>query len=148
MALALAGLALGVLAGLLLRRAMAALATAAVALGVLWALVHAAMPHLWSPVTKVSDLTTGPAGSGLHVGEGVLTADGDRLAAPCSSGAMDSCRATLDELGAVSFYRDFHPESHFWPLQLVASGILVAVAVLLTYAAFQVVRRTTATARG
>ncbi|MEU1698413.1 ABC transporter permease [Streptomyces pseudogriseolus] len=147
-ALALTGLALGVLAGLLLRRAMAALATATVALGVLWALVHAALPYLWSPVTKVSALTAGPSGSGLHVGEGVLTADGDRLAAPCLSGAMDSCRATLDELGAVSFYRDFHPAAHYWPLQLVASGILLAVAALLTYAAFQVVRRTTATARG
>ncbi|MEZ0160894.1 ABC transporter permease, partial [Streptomyces griseorubens] len=41
-----------------------------------------------------------------------------------------------------------HPASHYWPLQLVATGILLAVAGLLTYAAFRVLRRTSGTARG
>ncbi len=74
MALALAGLAAGALAGLLLRRAMAALAAAAVTVGVLWAGVHAALPYLWPSVTRVSSLREGPLGRGLQVGEGVLTA--------------------------------------------------------------------------
>ncbi|MFD7687269.1 ABC transporter permease [Streptomyces sp. NPDC059781] len=143
-ALALAGLAVGVLAGLLLRRALAALAAAAVVLGALWAAVHAALPHLWPAVTRVTSLRDGPAGEGLWIGQGVLTADGDRLAAPCYSSMMPECEAALADLDAVSFYRDFHPGAHYWPLHLVASGVLLAVAVLLAYAAFRLLRRRTA----
>ncbi|MEU0653549.1 ABC transporter permease [Streptomyces albogriseolus] len=146
--LALAGLAAGVLAGLLLRRAMAALATAAVAVGVLWAGVHAALPYLWPSVTRVSSLREGPVGSGMHVGEGVLTAGGGRATAPCFTGRLPDCREDLADLGATAFYRDVHPAAHYWPLQLVATGILLAVAALLAYAAFRVVRGTTGTARG
>ncbi|MGA5345771.1 ABC transporter permease [Streptomyces griseoincarnatus] len=145
--LALAGLAAGALAGLLLRRAMAALATAAVTVGVLWAAVHAAVPYLWPSVTRVSSLEEGPLGRGLPVGQGVLTPEG-RTEAPCVNGGLDSCRDTLTDMGATAFYRDLHPASHYWPLQLVATGILLAVAGLLTYAAFRVLRRTTGTARG
>ncbi|MET9167778.1 ABC transporter permease [Streptomyces cellulosae] len=146
--LALAGLAAGALAGLVLRRATAALAAAAVAVGVLWGAVHAALPYLWPSVTRVTALDEGPLGSGLHVGEGVLTAGGGRAAAPCLTSQMQSCRDTLADMGATAFYRDLHPASHYWPLQLVATGILLAVAGLLAYAAFRVLRRTTGTARG
>ncbi|MER7740722.1 ABC transporter permease [Streptomyces sp. NPDC096538] len=145
--LALAGLAAGALAGLLLRRAMAALAAAAVTVGVLWAAVHAAVPYLWPSVTRVSTLKEGPLGRGLLVGQGVLTPEG-RAEAPCVSGGLDSCRDTLADMGATAFYRDLHPVSHYWPLQLVATGILLAVAGLLTYAAFRVLRHSTGTARG
>ncbi|WP_327396169.1 hypothetical protein [Streptomyces phaeochromogenes] len=37
-----------------------------------------------------------------------------------------------------------HPESHYWPLQLVETGIVLAVALLATGAAFWVLRRRTA----
>ncbi|CAL9504939.1 MULTISPECIES: ABC transporter permease [Streptomyces] len=147
MGLALAGLAAGALAGLLLRRAMAALAAAAATVGVLWAAVHTAVPYLWPSVTRVSGLAEGPLGRGLLVSEGVLT-PGGRAEAPCVSSSMHSCRDTLADMGATAFYRDAHPASHYWPLQLVATGILLAVAGLLTYAAFRVLRRTTGTARG
>ncbi|MFC9115141.1 MULTISPECIES: ABC transporter permease [Streptomyces] len=146
--LALTGLAAGALAGLLLRRAMAALAAAAVTVGVLWAGVHAALPYLWPSVTRVSSLREGPLGKGLQVGEGVLTAGGGRATAPCHTSQLYGCRDTLADMGATAFYRDLHPASHYWPLQLVASGILLAVACLLTYAAFRAVRHSTGTARG
>ncbi|MGW4022036.1 ABC transporter permease [Streptomyces sp. NPDC005009] len=147
-ALALAGLAVGALMGLLLRRSMAALATAAAVLGVLWAAVQTALPHLWPAVTEVSRLGEGPLGSGIRVGEGILTADGDRLAAPCLSGGIPGCGSTLADLGAVSFYRDFHPAAHYWPLQLVASGVLLLVAVLVSLAAFRLLRHRTGKATG
>ncbi|MFI1958490.1 ABC transporter permease [Streptomyces althioticus] len=145
--LALAGLAAGALAGLLLRRAMASLAAAAVTVGVLWAAVHAAVPYLWPSVTRVSGLEEGPLGRGMFVGQGVLTPEG-RAEAPCVGGGMDSCRDTLADMGATAFYRDLHPVSHYWPLQLVATGILLTVAGLMTYAAFRVLRRTTGAAHG
>ncbi|MER6619941.1 ABC transporter permease [Streptomyces sp. NPDC000931] len=143
-ALALAGLAAGVLAGLLLRRAVAALAVAAVALGALWAAVHAALPHLWPTATETSGLREGPTGWGITVGQGVLTSGGDRLDLPCYTSMMPGCEATLSDMHAVGFYRDFHPAAHYWPLQLVASGILLAVAALLACAAFRLLRRRTA----
>ncbi|MFI2379525.1 ABC transporter permease [Streptomyces sp. NPDC018964] len=147
-ALALAGLAAGVLAGLLLRRAMAALAAAAVALGALWAAVHAALPRLWPAITEVSSLRDGPRGDGILVGQGVVTADGDRLAAPCYTSTLPGCEASLSDVHAVSFYRDIHPAAHYWPLQLVASGIVLAVAALATLAAFRLLRRRTGKAAG
>ncbi|MFC7511534.1 hypothetical protein ACFQV4_16820 [Streptomyces thermocarboxydus] len=90
--------------------------------------MHAALPYLWPSVTRVTALDEGPLGSGLHVGEGVLTAGGGRAAAPCLTSQMQSCRDTLADMGATAFYRDLHPASHYWPLQLVATGILLAVA--------------------
>ncbi|MFJ8210294.1 hypothetical protein [Streptomyces sp. NPDC096033] len=35
----------------------------------------------------------------------------------------------------------YHPEAHFWPLQLVESGILLLVAAAATTAAFALLRR-------
>lgn len=147
-ALALAGLAVGALAGLLLRRSVAALATSAAVLGALWAAVHTALPHLWPAVTEVSGLGEGPLGSGIWVGEGVLTADGDRLTAPCRTGSIPGCHSTLADLDAVSFYRDFHPAAHYWPLHLVASGVLLLVAALAALAAFRLLRHRTGKAAG
>ncbi|MFE2281863.1 ABC transporter permease [Streptomyces sp. NPDC059454] len=147
-ALALAGLAVGVLTGLLLRRSTAALATAAAVLGALWAAVHAALPHLWPAVTGTNSLEDGPTGPGITVSQGLLTAGGDRLAAPCHSSMLEGCGSTLADLDAVGFYRDFHPAGHYWPLQLVASGLLLLVAVLVTLAAFRLLRRRTGKATG
>ncbi|NJP52655.1 ABC transporter permease [Streptomyces sp. SBST2-5] len=143
-ALALAGLALGALAGLLLRRSLPALAATVLGVGALWAAVHTAMPYLWPTVTKVSGLGEGPQGDGFIAGEGVITAGGDRVAAPCTSIFNQGCKAELTELKAVSFYRDYHPVSHTWPLNLVASGILLLLTALLVVTALRLVRRRTA----
>lgn len=147
-ALALAGLAAGALAGLLLRRSLAALAAATVTVAGLWAVVHTALPHLWPAVTKVSSLRDGPSGAGIAAAEGVVTAGGGRIAAPCGTSLIPSCRAELDGLNAVSFFRDVHPAAHYWPLQLVGSGVLLLAAVLLAFAAFRVLRRTTGAPAG
>ncbi|MFD7700027.1 hypothetical protein [Streptomyces caelestis] len=138
---ALAGLAVGALTGLLLRRAAAAL-------GALWAAVHAALPHLWPVVTETNRLEDGPTGPGITVAQGLLTADGDRLAAPRHSSVLEGCGSTPADLDAVGFYRDFHPAGHYWPLQLVASGLLLLVAVLVTLTAFRLLRRRTGKAAG
>ncbi|PWJ07513.1 ABC transporter permease [Streptomyces sp. NWU49] len=143
-ALALAGLTGGALAGLLLRRSLAALTTAAVALAGLWAAVHLLLPHLWPTVTRVSDLRTGPSGSGIVVEQGALTADGDRLPSLCGDHAPQDCRTAPIDPDVVGFYRDLHPAAHHWPLHLTASGVLLVVAALLALAAFRVLRLRTA----
>ncbi|MFD3501640.1 ABC transporter permease subunit [Streptomyces sp. NPDC058676] len=149
-ALALAGLAAGALLGLLLRRSLAALIGAVCATGVLWIATFLALPHLWPTATHVSSLRDGPSGSGMGVAEGLLTADGDRLDIPryCGSSIDPSCGTLFDRLDAVSFYKDYHPESHYWPLQLMATAVLLAVTALLTVLAFRVLRHRTGVRKG
>jgi hypothetical protein len=145
-ALALTGLLAGTLAGLLLRRTLAALAAAVVAAAGLWTAVLLGLPHLWPSVTQVTGLRTGGfSGAGITVDEGLVTSTGAHVSRPsCSSTA--ECGDLYARLDAVGSYRDYHPQSHYWPLQLVATGVLIAVAVLLAVAAFRLLRRTTATA--
>nr|WP_206328291.1 ABC transporter permease [Streptomyces sp. S3(2020)] len=139
-ALALAGLFAGAFAGVLLRRSLAALGAAVLAVGALWAGVHQSLPYLWTPVTDVSSLRGDqPVGNGVDVATGLLTADGKRLADPmCGSAISPECERLYDRLGAVNWYHDYHPLSHYWPLQLTASAIVLAVAALLALAAFRV----------
>ncbi|MEU8950689.1 ABC transporter permease [Streptomyces sp. NPDC048489] len=144
-AFALFGLAVGALTGLVLRRSLAALAltvlcTAAVRVG-----TALAVPHLWPSVRTVSSLRhNGPAGLGLTVDEGLLTSTGRPLANPyCGSDLSLQCRDLYTRLHAVSFYNDSHPYSHYWPLQWVATGIVLALAALAVLAAFRLLTRQT-----
>ncbi|MEW1996590.1 ABC transporter permease [Streptomyces coelicoflavus] len=141
-ALGLAGLGVGAVAGLLLRRSTVSLATATIAVGVLWTAVHLALPHLWPTVTRVTSLEEGSSALGISTGEGVLTAGGDRRTTACRT-ILDGCHRDLEDLSAVHYFNDFHPPSHYWPLQLVASGVLLAVTALCVLAAFHLLRHHT-----
>ncbi|MEW2810418.1 ABC transporter permease [Streptomyces massasporeus] len=94
----LAALALGVLAGLVVRRTLPALAAAALAVMALIYVLDEVRPHLW----------------------------------PVPPGTLVLMHG--------------HPASHFWPLQLVETGIVLAVAALATATAFLVLRRRTGAA--
>jgi hypothetical protein len=68
--------------------------------------------------------------------------------------AVSSLTYVLDDLrphlwptppGTPSLMHE-HPSAHFWPLQLVETGIVLAVAALATTAAFLVLRRRTGAA--
>ncbi|MFF5312554.1 ABC transporter permease [Streptomyces massasporeus] len=95
---ALTALALGVLSGVLLRRALPALGVAVVAMASLTNILDDLRPHLWPTPPGTPSL--------MHK----------------------------------------HPSSHFWPLQLVETGIVMAVAALATATAFLVLRRRTGAA--
>ncbi|MEK8144329.1 hypothetical protein NKH18_28275 [Streptomyces sp. M10(2022)] len=41
----------------------------------------------------------------------------------------------------TGWFYDYHPASHFWPLQLVETGILLVLAALAVALAFRVLRR-------
>ncbi|MFI2633823.1 ABC transporter permease [Streptomyces collinus] len=94
----LAALALGVLAGLVARRALPALGVAVLAMSSLTYVLDDLRPHLWPTPPGVPAL--------MHR----------------------------------------HPSSHFWPLQLVETGIVLAVAALATAASFALLRRRTGAA--
>ncbi|MEV6838518.1 ABC transporter permease [Streptomyces sp. NPDC051133] len=143
-ALALAGLACGVLAGLLLRRTLPALVLGVVLTGAVRGLAEWLLPHLWPPVTRESTLHQGFAGSGLVVDQGMIDRSGAHVPVPrCGSSAQ--CKAAFADL--TGYYNAYHPYSHFWPLQLTTSALILAVAGLLVPASFLVLRRLTGTAR-
>ncbi|AZQ35735.1 ABC transporter permease [Streptomyces cyaneochromogenes] len=138
---ALLGLAVGALAGLLLRRALPALAAAAVGLLVLTQALGSLRPYLW-PVETLTQKGMYPPYTGMVLDDGALTSTGARVEDPlCINDTK--CLADHDIVG---FYRDYHPSSHFWPLQLVETGIVLAVVALAVLAAFRLLRRRTGAA--
>ncbi|MFE9736447.1 ABC transporter permease [Streptomyces sp. NPDC006477] len=152
----LAAVAVGALIGQLMRRTLVAMAVTGVVMGVVL-LVLGAFRWSFLPVKTV----TGPAGptlgvpaNSLMMDSGRLTSSGDRFAPSIcwdevnrtpgldrmEDGGMklfDRCLAQHDVTGQ---YIDFHPQSHFWPTQLIETGIVLALAALAALAAFRVLR--------
>ncbi|MFK0140335.1 ABC transporter permease [Streptomyces murinus] len=143
-AMALAGLAAGALAGLLLRRTLPALAVGLVAVGVVRWLMELAMPHLWPAVTRLSTVDQGFLGKGMVVDQGMVTASGAHVPPPtCDSVA--SCATAFDRFAGR--YNTYQPQSHLWGLQLTTTALTLAVAALLVTGCFLVLRRQTGTLR-
>lgn len=112
------GISLGALAGLLLRRSIPALLAATAATAVVQFLLSQARFHLLPAATRT---TTGGA---YDVPRGAHLLD-----------VQESGKAT------TSVYQ---PLSHVWPLQLIESGIVLALTAAAVYAAFRVLRHRTA----
>ncbi|MFJ4539015.1 hypothetical protein ACIP39_24105 [Streptomyces tibetensis] len=117
-AYALAGLALGALAGLVWRRALPATGVALAASLLLHSLLERYRENLWPAVTRT------------EVGS---------LELPRS--AFQVAWADTPRHGVLVTRATFHPESHFWPLQYVETGLLLAVAGTATAAAFLLLAR-------
>ncbi|MFF7046333.1 hypothetical protein ACIP4T_39690 [Streptomyces massasporeus] len=117
-AYALAGLALGALAGLVWRRALPATGVALAASLLLHSVLERFRQNLWPTVTRTEAGTLELPRSAFQVAWSDVPRDGVPLT-----------RAT------------FHPESHFWPLQYVETGLLLAVAGTATAAAFLLLAR-------
>jgi hypothetical protein len=115
---ALAGLALGALAGLVWRRALPAAGVALAASLLLHSVLERYRENLWPAVTRTE------AGS---------------LELPRS--AFQIAWADTPRHGVLLTRATFHPESHFWPLQYVETGLLLAVAGTATAAAFLLLAR-------
>ncbi|WP_030896855.1 hypothetical protein [Streptomyces sp. NRRL S-474] len=138
----LAALALGALAGLLLRRALPALGAAVLAVVPLLWVLDELRPRLWPTTATVRSAEGPPSSPGLVVEEGALTATGARVPVPECLGEL-TCPA---ESRITGYYTVYHPSSHFWPLQLMETGIALAVAALAVMAAFWLLRRRTGAA--
>ncbi|MER5521124.1 ABC transporter permease [Streptomyces sp. NPDC002763] len=115
-ALALCGLAAGALAGLLSRRTLPALGLGLLLTGAVWVAAQLLMPLLWPTRTS-----TGKA----------------FFALPNSSWTVRTGKH------ADVPYGDYHPASHYWPLQLTTTALLLAVTALLTLGCFLALRRLT-----
>ncbi|MFD3334897.1 ABC transporter permease [Streptomyces sp. NPDC058700] len=136
--------AVGALVGLLVRRTLVAMTVTGGIVGLLLLVLGA---YRWDflPVRTI----TGPAvpnastlhmpDNGLITGQGLLSDTGQRMSGWfCPSDAPPSgCRT---DVKAAAEYLDYHPPSHFWPTQLIETGIVLALTALAAYAAFRVLR--------
>ncbi|MGW2224780.1 ABC transporter permease [Streptomyces formicae] len=148
LAYGLLGVAVGAAVGLLVRRTLlAASLTTLVTGGVLllcgnvrWdlfptrtATAPAPSRDWWLDVPQPFDY--------FAVDQGVTNAAGDRfIARHCLPKPLPgySCPADTKVTGA---FMDYHPKSHFWYVQLIETGIILALAAAATYAAFRILRR-------
>ncbi|MGW1165360.1 ABC transporter permease [Streptomyces sp. NPDC002550] len=143
-ALALAGLAAGTLAGLLLRRTLPALVLGALVTTGVAVLAQQLMPYLWPTVTQVTTLKQGGIGAAIVLDQGLVSRSGAHLPMPnCTSEA--ACDAAFAK--ASGYYSVYHPYSHYWPLQLTTSALLLAVTALLALASCLALRRQTGALR-
>ncbi|MFE0106581.1 ABC transporter permease [Streptomyces sp. NPDC059009] len=140
--------AVGALTGLLVRRTVAAMAVSGLVTGaVLLALGSVRWDLLPTRTTTgktygndLDDLfvNVGPAQDVYVTDSGALNSLGQRFH-PGECGY----RCPADDK-VTGWYSDYHPRSHFWYIQFIETGIVLALAALAVYAAFRVLRRRTA----
>ncbi|WP_432175752.1 hypothetical protein [Streptomyces sp. Tue6028] len=142
----LAGLALGALAGLVTRKALPAVGAALAAALVLHTVLERVRTGLWPADTVTGRAALRLPASSLDLGHGVVTATGRRIGGDLTCVGSDSAADIQDcvrRSGLKDFWATYHPEAHFWPLQLVETGIVLAVAGLATAGAFRLLRHRT-----
>ncbi|MEU2625022.1 ABC transporter permease [Streptomyces sp. NPDC007157] len=115
-ALALCGLTAGALTGLRSRRTLPALGLGLLLTGAIWTVTQLLLPRMWPTRTS-----TGEA----------------YFALPNSSWTVWESKSGTVPSG------DYHPASHYWPLQLTTTALLLAVAALLTLGCYLALRRLT-----
>ncbi|MFD6276537.1 hypothetical protein ACFWFI_13345 [Streptomyces sp. NPDC060209] len=139
------GMAVGALTGLLVRRTLPALTVSALVTGTAVTVFTYWRGELWPPRTLTGATLNAEEGI-WWVETGHLTSGGERLSQDVcsqSADAADRLRCMTDN-DITSHYLDYHPASHFWPIQLVETGILLALAAMALALAFRVLRRRTA----
>ncbi|WP_406437459.1 hypothetical protein OHB00_24035 [Streptomyces sp. NBC_00631] len=115
----LCALAVGTLTALLLGRTLAALGTAVGAMWLFGSVLTYCRPYLWPTLTR-----TGPHAFDLP-----------DSAWPVSEGSNTHGR-----------FATYHPASHYWPLHLTETGIVLAVAALAALLSFRLLRHRTESA--
>ncbi|GGK19132.1 transporter [Streptomyces camponoticapitis] len=142
-AYALLGIAAGALVGLLVARTVPAMSVAVLALGGVFLAMNQVRDRLWPTATATESLGGYPSigGSWWWVDDGLVTTDGDHVSGMDCVDALQEEPRCLADLGAMGRYVDHHPGSHFWPIQLVETGIVLALTAACVLAAFTVLRR-------
>ncbi|WP_233636450.1 MULTISPECIES: hypothetical protein [unclassified Streptomyces] len=142
-AAALMALAVGALAGLVLRRTVPAMAVSLFVSGLVATALVRLRDSMW-PTTR-DTFTPGSdyvwPDRAAVVEWGYMTSGGDRLSSNICADPSVDFEVCLSEHGGTTGYLEYHPASHYWPLQLVETGVLLALAALAVYAAFRVLRR-------
>lgn len=136
------GLVLGALAALLTRRTLPAVGLAVVGIGLAYHLGDTVRSSLW-----LTSEVRGPWDSALNHADqlelGMIMKSGEHVSGlDCNGQAVPGDLSTcLSDHGAVDFYAKIHPASHYWPIQLVETGLVLVLAAAAGAAAFWVLRR-------
>lgn len=136
------GLGVGAFVAVLTRRVLPTVGLAAGVMALVQWLADENRFSLW-PADQVSGSQAMVLPQDTYTLEyGVVTASGERVPeAFCDVELADEVASCLDRFGGVDFYADVHPAAHFLPLQLVETGVALALAAALTAAAFRLLRR-------
>ncbi|MEU8525695.1 MULTISPECIES: hypothetical protein [Streptomyces] len=136
------GLALGAAVGLLVRRTVVAMSVTALITGAALAVLAWLRAGLWPVKTITGSSVDVSASADWRLDHGMVTATGERIRwGDCVVTPDVDARQCMTARGGVAEFMDVHPASHFWPLQLVETGICLAVAALAILLAFRVLRR-------
>lgn len=137
---ALLGLALGTAIGVLARRTVVAMGVAALVIGVALAVLSRLRDGLW-PIRTLTGAGLSAENRAWPLDRGMLTASGERILwEDCFAAQPNTVERCMTDRGGVTGFLDVHPASHYWPLQLVETGICLALAALAALAAFRVLR--------
>ncbi|GAA1377492.1 hypothetical protein [Streptomyces beijiangensis] len=130
---ALAYIAIGALVGILVRRTIPAMVASFVAIGIVEFAFNFARGHLGTATTLYSTLDEGMRGApGIFVADGNVTSTGAKIGDACVS---DQCMREHDISG---YFNTYIP--HFWPTQLIETGLVLAVAALALTLTFRLLR--------
>ncbi|WP_097893759.1 ABC transporter permease [Streptomyces sp. st170] len=140
---ALLAVAVGALCAVLVRRTLLAISLTALVFGAVAACLSAWRYELWPSSFRKSTDVLGHAPGDWPIDSGMLTASGEKLYwQDCFEADMtQGVEACMRDRGGIGYFSEYHPASHYWPLQLVETGTLLALAALAVFAAFRVLRR-------
>lgn len=138
-AYALFAVAVGALCAVLVRRTLPAMGLTAVVLGVVMYGFGRRRYELWPTVRGLGG--KGWDDNSWPIESGMLTSSGKELYWKDCYARNTLSPDCLRDQGGVTDFVDHHPISHFWPLQLVETGILLVLAAAATALAFRVLRR-------
>ncbi|MFF2600235.1 ABC transporter permease [Streptomyces californicus] len=135
--------AVGALCAVVIRRTLLSASVTALVLGAVGVGLGTRRYELWPVTVRRSTEITNYAPGDWPIESGMLTASGEKLYwQDCFASAMtQDVTACMRDRGGIGYFSEYHPASHYWPLQLVETGVLLALAALAAYAAFRVLRR-------
>lgn len=142
------GVVVGAVAGLLTRRALPGLGAAFAVMLMVHLVADAQRLELWPTALWRGEQAASLPRSAYQIDSGLLAersegadATVSRIEGYCDADHPLDMQECLRSHDAVDFYAVVHPASHYWPLQLVETGIVLALAALLAAAAFHLLRR-------
>ncbi|MFI7088627.1 ABC transporter permease [Streptomyces anulatus] len=140
---ALLAVAVGALCAVLVRRTVLSMSLSALVLAAVGIGLSTWRYLLWPAALRQGEGPKLLRDSDWHLEGGMLTASGSKVYwRDCyHAGSVDGYEACMRDRGGVTPFAEVHPASHYWPLQLVETGILLALAALAVFAAFRVLRR-------
>ncbi|MFI5773330.1 ABC transporter permease [Streptomyces sp. NPDC051658] len=139
-AYALLALAVGALCAVAVRRTVLSMSLTALVLGTVMLGFGKRRYELWPTARFLGGDV--PSGDAWQIEWGMLTASGKEIYwKDCFRAGTEDTASCLRNQGGITYFADYHPASHFWPLQLVETGILLVLAALAVAVAFRVLRR-------